>query len=101
MIELFDQYCPKACENFRKLCCGFERSDKLTMSYNNSEVSRMVPGLFVQMGDISKLYGKAKEELGFSFWGKEFEDESFEIKHEEPGLLGMCHRGGVPHSNEC
>ena len=23
------------------------------------------------------------------------------MKHTEPGLLGMCKRGGVPDSNEC
>ena len=38
---------------------------------------------------------------GYSFYGGEFADESFQIKHSEPGLIGMCKRGGVPHSNEC
>jgi len=27
-------------------------------------------------------------------------DESFQVRHSEPALLGMCKRGGVPHSNE-
>lgn len=30
----------------------------------------------------------------------EFDDESFHVKHTEIGLLGMCKRGGVKHSNE-
>lgn len=38
---------------------------------------------------------------GFSLYAGEFADESFQIKHSEPGLLGMCKRGGVPNSNEC
>ena len=36
----------------------------------------------------------------FSIWGGEFADESFEVKHTEPGLLGMCKRDGVAHTNE-
>ena len=40
-------------------------------------------------------------ETGFSSYGGEFADESFQIKHSEAGLIGMCKRGGVPHSNEC
>ena len=38
---------------------------------------------------------------GFSLYAGEFADESFQIKHSEPGLIGMCKRGGVPNSNEC
>lgn len=31
----------------------------------------------------------------------EFADESFEFKHREPGMLGMCRRGGFANTNEC
>ena len=31
----------------------------------------------------------------------EFADESFEVKHQEAGLLGMCKRGGYANTNEC
>lgn len=27
IIELFDEYCPKTCENFRQLCCGVARPE--------------------------------------------------------------------------
>ena len=36
-----------------------------------------------------------------SIYGGEFADESFDIQHTQPGLLGMCKRNGVPHSNNC
>ena len=31
----------------------------------------------------------------------EFADESFAKKHDEPGAIGMCQRGGLPNTNEC
>ena len=38
---------------------------------------------------------------GFSIYGKNFADESFHVPHTEPGLLGMCKKGNLPHTNEC
>jgi hypothetical protein len=35
-----------------------------------------------------------------SIFEGEFEDESFAVKHTEEGLLGMCKRGGIKHTNE-
>jgi len=40
-----------------------------------------------------------EQKSGFSIYDGEFADESFNVKHEEPGLLGMCKRGGIPHTN--
>ena len=63
VIELFDEYCPKTCENFKALCCGYQKMEKdnaLTemMSYVNSEIHRVVKGMYVQAGDLSKVVGK-------------------------------------------
>ena len=47
--------------------------------------------------------GKIKsknEEVKASLTGAEFSDESFRIKHTEVGLLGMCKRNGLKHTNE-
>ena len=38
---------------------------------------------------------------GASVHGGEFADESFEVKHTEVGLLGMCKKKGYKHTNEC
>ena len=43
----------------------------------------------------------AKGGKGFSVFGGEFADESFSVGHNEPGLLGMCKRNGIPDTNEC
>ena len=43
----------------------------------------------------------ANQESEFSIYGGEFADESFEIKHTEPGLLGMAKRNGIADTNQC
>jgi cyclophilin family peptidyl-prolyl cis-trans isomerase len=56
--------------------------------------------MYAQGGDLSKAFPKTKH--GYSIYdGGEFADESFQVKHSEPGLIGMCKRGGIPNSNEC
>ena len=100
VIELFEDICPKTCENFRQLCCGYEKagiSEKV--SYINSEFHRVVKGMYVQGGNLSKLFN-SKDGSGFSIYNGEFADESFEVKHKEVGLLGMCKRGGIPDTND-
>ena len=65
VIELFDEYCPKTCDNFKALCSGHQITDKETgnaltekMSYVNTEIHRVVKGMYVQAGDLSKVFGK-------------------------------------------
>lgn len=47
--------------------------------------------MFIQGGRIAS--GES------SFFGGEFPDESFQVKHTEIGLLGMCKRSGIKHTN--
>lgn len=49
----------------------------------------------------SLLSTTARTKYGFSTFDGEFADESFHVKHTEPGLLGMCKRGNTANSNEC
>lgn len=66
------------------------------IGYAQSEVHRIVKGMFVQMGKI-----KVKSAEAFaSLYGTEFPDESFHVKHTEIGLLGMCKRNNLKHTNE-
>lgn len=105
VFELFDEYCPKTCDNFRKLCEGYQQFDPETkqqgdkIGYAGAEFHRAVKGLYVQGGDLSRITAKSK--LGLSIYGGQFADESFHIKHTEPGLIGMCKRGTIPNTNEC
>jgi cyclophilin family peptidyl-prolyl cis-trans isomerase len=49
--------------------------------------------MFIQGGRI-KAIGSG------SVFEAEFEDESFHRKHTERGMLGMCKRSGLKHTNE-
>lgn len=99
LFELFTDIAPDSCENFRKLCGGTftnQKGEKLT--YKNTEFHRIVKGAFVQGGDLSKL-GITK--LGQSIFDGYFPDETFEMKHNQVGLLGYCKKSGLKYSNEC
>jgi len=67
------------------------------LSYVGTEVHRVVRGMYLQCGRIEPEKGA---EGGTSIYGGEFEDESFQIKHNEIGMLGMCKRGGLKHTGE-
>lgn len=94
IFELFYHLAPKTCDNFLALCEGFKReSDGEHIGYMSSEIHRIVPGMFVQGGRI-KATGCC------SLFEKEFEDESFHVKHTHKGLLGMAKRSGLKNTNE-
>ena len=48
--------------------------------------------MFLQMGRFT--------DGSHSVYGGEFADESFHVKHTEVGLLGMCKRSEVKHTND-
>ena len=59
VIELFDDICPKTCANFRKLCEGFKpENGSETLSYAGTEFHRVVKGMYIQAGNLGKVYGK-------------------------------------------
>lgn len=49
---------------------------------------------------MGRIVPPKSPELGTSIYGGPFEDESFQIKHQEIGMLGMCKRNGLSHTNE-
>ena len=64
VIELFDSICPNTCRNFRELCTGYERDGK-KLCYVDTEFDRIVPGSFVQGGNLRKTLGKYFEVENF------------------------------------
>ena len=90
----FEDLCPKACENFVKLCCG----DIKSRHYISSPIHRLVPGGWLQCGDVVDGSGaNSKAAMGE---GDFIEDECFSVK------FGDCEFGGIvgyvtsgPHSN--
>ena len=94
VFELFNDIAPRTSENFLSLCQGYKRkSDGEELSYVGSDIHRIVPGMFIQGGKL-KVSDKG------SIYEGEFADESFHVKHTEVGLLGMCKRSGLKHTNE-
>lgn len=83
IFELFHEIAPITSANFLKLC------NDQSNGYADTEVHRIVPGMYVQAGRIRDCPVK------------EFADESFHVKHSEIGLLGMCKRSQLKHTNEC
>ena len=84
IFELFHDLAPKTCERFCMACCN--NKDAKVPGYKGSDIHRVVKGMFVQGGRCDGA-------------SEEFEDESFHVKHTEVGLLGMCKRSGLKHTN--
>ncbi len=61
VIELFTEFSPKTCENFIKLCVGgHTNKEGKKLSYIGSEFHRVVKGMYIQGGDLSKHSGISK-----------------------------------------
>lgn len=92
IFELYNDVCPKTCENFKALCTGEKGNGKVTgkpLHYKNVLFHRVVKTFIIQSGDFSLGNGRGGE----SIYGGTFEDESFDIKHTEPFMLSMANRG--------
>ncbi|CAM9514395.1 unnamed protein product, partial [Hapterophycus canaliculatus] len=94
-FELFANTCPKTCANFLHLCKGDKGNtpDGVPLHYKGSKFHRVIKNFMLQCGDFTKGDGTG----GCSIYGEKFQDESFKIKHNEPGLLSMANAG--PNTN--
>lgn len=91
-FELFDEDVPKTCSNFRYLCTQ-GLSGKTEACYKNTIFHRVIKDFMIQGGDFTNFDGTG----GISMYGKKFEDENFDLKHNQPGLLSMANSG--PNTN--
>ncbi|XP_025204776.1 peptidyl-prolyl cis-trans isomerase cyp11 [Melanaphis sacchari] len=92
VFELFDDFCPLTCENFRALCTGEKGLGKTTgkpLHFQGVIFHRVVKSFMVQCGDFSSGNGTGGE----SIFGGTFPDENFDLKHDQPFLLSMANRG--------
>lgn len=80
-LELFDEECPALCRNFLEL---------LTLpGFDGHRVHRVKSGAFLQMGDLVDSSGAHSEAAAGGF----LRHESFQVRHDRPGLLGMANQG--------
>lgn len=95
VMELFYSICPKTCDNFLALVKNTHKDGpkNVNMHYAKTPIHRIVRDGWIQGGDIVKGKGNG----GYSIYGETFPDESFTVKHDQPGIVSMANKG--PHTN--
>jgi len=92
VIECFDHICPKTVANFVELVKGKHEAGR----YEGTRMNRVVKKGWLQGGNIAPV---EEGDVVKSTYGGAFADETFNVKHDKMGIVGMV--GSGPHSNGC
>lgn len=76
IIELYESFVPVTVQNFIALCKGYQ-----SLCYLLSHVHKIVPGKYIELGDITRCSGRG----GKSIFGDAFAEENYMLKHTRPG----------------
>lgn len=79
----------RTAKNFEVLASTGIDTEGGRLSYRGSRFHRVIRDFMIQGGDIVRGDGTGS----ISIFGSKFPDESFAIKHTEPGLLSMANSG--------
>lgn len=95
VIELFANVVPRTAENFRMLCTGEKGVGRsgAKLHYKGCKFHRIIPHFIIQSGDFIANDGTQNE----SVYGRTFEDETYSVQHDQPGIVSMANSGR--HSN--
>lgn len=102
VLELFGDVVPRTVENFRCLCTGERGISPYSgkpLHFKGSKFHRIIPGSVICGGDIVKGDGSGGDSIYNPDGDATFEDESFKMKHDRPGLISMGHRANEPGKN--
>ncbi|KAH8302140.1 hypothetical protein KR044_003282 [Drosophila immigrans] len=96
IIELRKDVVPKTAENFRALCTGERGIGQMgqALHYKGTRFHTIKRVFAVQGGDLVNNDGTS----GDSIYGPLFEDENFELTHNDEGVVSMANYG-KPHTN--
>lgn len=81
IIELYNEYLPKACVNFKSICKGEKIEDKI-LTYVNCPVHKIVKDKYMECGDIVSGNGKGGQSI---YTDEPLLPENFELKHTKAG----------------
>ena len=100
IIELFNDLCPSAAENFYLLCTGTKTNstEQPRFYYEGSAIHRLVTDGWMQCGDIKDSTGANSVPAGAQV-GQFIGDESFaaDFGYQLGGIVGYANNG--PHTN--
>lgn len=84
VMELFSDITPRTARNFIELV-----THKQGFGYRGCKLHRIIPNFMIQGGDFTRGDGSG----GYSIYGDTFEDENFDLAHDQAGLLSMANKG--------
>jgi len=88
VFQLFDDIVPKTCANFKYLCShNISTGSRESPSYQNSTIDFVKKDSYLTGGS----------DINYSIYGSHFADESFELTHNQQGLIAMYNDG--PNKN--